>query len=206
MDVTGRDAAVEELSGGRREAAHRPGRRETRSRSRRHHATIFDDPGQERQGRPARKPSTSSATTCWWVSTAATRPKRCSSDSPARRRTILRSLAAYPRRWPSCKRRAGRSQPEIRWFAEPFGLTYAVRTLDKAARLREDKDLAKILARPRLRRDPGRRRLREHARRRQLRSPLSHRGLCPAGEGQGKRSAALEPGDADAATAEHRRH
>jgi hypothetical protein len=36
-------------------------------------------------------------------------------------------------------------QPEIRWFAEPFGLTYAVRTLDKSVRLREDKDLAKIL-------------------------------------------------------------
>lgn len=40
---------------------------------------------------------------------------------------------------------AGALRPEIRLYADPFGLTYALRTLDKNARLREDKDLAKIL-------------------------------------------------------------
>jgi len=40
---------------------------------------------------------------------------------------------------------AGTLQPEIRLYADPFGLTFALRTLDKNARLREDKDLAKIL-------------------------------------------------------------
>jgi hypothetical protein len=40
---------------------------------------------------------------------------------------------------------AGGLEPEVRWFAEPFGLTYAARSLDKAIRLHEEKDLAKIL-------------------------------------------------------------
>lgn len=58
----------------------------------------------------------------------------------------LSSLAAYTATMAKLKQAAGDLEPEARFFTEPFGLTYAVRTLDKSARLREDKDLAKILA------------------------------------------------------------
>jgi hypothetical protein len=57
----------------------------------------------------------------------------------------LRSLASYAQTMAKLRKAAGNLQPEARGWAEPFGLTYAVRTLDKGARLREDKDLAKIL-------------------------------------------------------------
>lgn len=57
----------------------------------------------------------------------------------------LHSLAAYTATMAKLDKSSQNLKPEVRWFAEPFGLTYAVRTLDKGARLREDKDLAKIL-------------------------------------------------------------
>jgi len=57
----------------------------------------------------------------------------------------LNSLPSFDATMARLKRDAGNLVPEVRWFAEPFGLTYAVRSLDKRARLREDKDLAKIL-------------------------------------------------------------
>ncbi len=57
----------------------------------------------------------------------------------------LHSLPAYTATMAKLKQNAKDVQPEIRFFADPFGLTYAVRTLDKSVRLREDKDLAKIL-------------------------------------------------------------
>lgn len=57
----------------------------------------------------------------------------------------LRSLAAYTATMAKLQQGTGGLAPEVRWFAEPFALTYAVRTLDNSVRLREDKDLAKIL-------------------------------------------------------------
>jgi hypothetical protein len=57
----------------------------------------------------------------------------------------LRSVASYQKTMARLQKASGQLQPEARAWAEPFGLTYAVRTLDKGARLREDKDLAKIL-------------------------------------------------------------
>jgi hypothetical protein len=57
----------------------------------------------------------------------------------------LNSLPAFNATMAKLQTAAGTLQPEIRLYADPFGLTFALRTLDKAARLREDKDLAKIL-------------------------------------------------------------
>ena len=57
----------------------------------------------------------------------------------------LQSLPAFTATMNRLREASGELQPEIRWFAEPFGLVYAARTLDSRARLREDKDLAKIL-------------------------------------------------------------
>lgn len=57
----------------------------------------------------------------------------------------LQSLPAFKATMAKLQAAAGPLQPEIRLYADPFGLTYALRTLDKGARLREDKDLAKIL-------------------------------------------------------------
>jgi hypothetical protein len=54
-------------------------------------------------------------------------------------------VASYQKTMARLQKASGQLQPEARAWAEPFGLTYAVRTLDKGARLREDKDLAKIL-------------------------------------------------------------
>jgi hypothetical protein len=58
----------------------------------------------------------------------------------------LRSLPAYSATMAKLEDSAQGLKPEARFFAEPFGLVHAVRTLDKGVRLREDKDLAKILA------------------------------------------------------------
>jgi hypothetical protein len=57
----------------------------------------------------------------------------------------LQSQPAFQATMAKLQTASGSLQPEIRLYADPFGLTYALRTLDKAARLREDKDLAKIL-------------------------------------------------------------
>jgi hypothetical protein len=64
------------------------------------------------------------------------------SGSPA---DNLRSLPAYTATMAKLERSSQGTKPEARFFAEPFGLIYAARTLDKGARIREDKDLAKIL-------------------------------------------------------------
>ena len=58
----------------------------------------------------------------------------------------LHSLASYAATMAKLDKSSQGVKPEVRFFADPFGLTYAVRTLDKSVRLREDKDLAKILA------------------------------------------------------------
>ncbi len=57
----------------------------------------------------------------------------------------LRSVVSYQQTMARVRQASGALQPEARAWADPFGLTYALRTLDKDARLREDKDLAKIL-------------------------------------------------------------
>jgi len=57
----------------------------------------------------------------------------------------LQSVVAYQETMERCRQEARGLQPEIRWFAEPFGLTWAARTLNKSVRLRHDKDMAKIL-------------------------------------------------------------
>jgi len=57
----------------------------------------------------------------------------------------LRGAPVYQATMAKLQSAAGSLQPEIRLYADPFGLTFALRTLDKGARLREDKDLAKIL-------------------------------------------------------------
>jgi hypothetical protein len=57
----------------------------------------------------------------------------------------LQSVPAFAATMKRIGEASGDLKPEIRWFAEPFGLTFAARTLDARARLREDKDLAKIL-------------------------------------------------------------
>lgn len=57
----------------------------------------------------------------------------------------LQSAPVYRATMAKLETAAGTLQPEIRLYADPFGMTFALRTLDKNARLREDKDLAKIL-------------------------------------------------------------
>jgi hypothetical protein len=58
----------------------------------------------------------------------------------------LASVPAYVAVMERCGREAGDLKPEARWFAEPFGLIYAARTLEKnkQARRNDDHDFAKI--------------------------------------------------------------
>lgn len=58
----------------------------------------------------------------------------------------LASVAAYVEVMKRCKSEAQELEPEARWFAEPFGLIYAARTLEKNKESRgEDQDFVKIL-------------------------------------------------------------
>ncbi len=56
----------------------------------------------------------------------------------------LKSLKAYQATMESCKREAGKLEPEARWFIDPFGLVFADRTLHEQPSKREQ-DIAKIL-------------------------------------------------------------
>ena len=56
----------------------------------------------------------------------------------------LKSLKAYQATMASCKREAGKLEPEARWFIDPFGLIFADRTLHEQTSKREQ-DIAKIL-------------------------------------------------------------
>jgi hypothetical protein len=57
----------------------------------------------------------------------------------------LRSVVAYQKTMARCQAAAQGLAPEVRWFAEPFPLLWAARTLSATKTLRPDKDLAKIL-------------------------------------------------------------
>jgi hypothetical protein len=57
----------------------------------------------------------------------------------------LASVAAYQNTMARCKADAKGVEPEVRWFAEPFPLLWATRTLTTTKTLRPDKDIAKIL-------------------------------------------------------------
>jgi hypothetical protein len=56
----------------------------------------------------------------------------------------LKSLKGYQATMESCKREAGKLEPEARWFIDPFGLVFADRTLHEQPSKREQ-DIAKIL-------------------------------------------------------------
>jgi hypothetical protein len=58
----------------------------------------------------------------------------------------LRSIVAYRETMDRCQRAAGRAAPEVKWFIEPFGFTWAARTLNISTRSKYDKDVAKILS------------------------------------------------------------
>jgi hypothetical protein len=57
----------------------------------------------------------------------------------------LRSVPAYRMTMERCGREAGQLAPEARWYVDPFGLTFAARTLEKTARRPNEQDVAKIL-------------------------------------------------------------
>jgi hypothetical protein len=57
----------------------------------------------------------------------------------------LRSVPAYKITMDRCRREAGQLEPEARWFVDPFGFTFAARTLQKTARRPNEQDTAKIL-------------------------------------------------------------
>lgn len=55
----------------------------------------------------------------------------------------LKSVKAYQATMESCRREAGKMEPELRFFVEPFGFIFADRTLHEPSK--RDQDLAKIL-------------------------------------------------------------
>jgi len=59
-------------------------------------------------------------------------------------RDNLRSVAAYTATMERCKREAKGLEPELRWYADPFGFIFAARTLRKTPLNPHDKDMAKI--------------------------------------------------------------
>jgi hypothetical protein len=79
----------------------------------------------------------------------------CGIDDPAEAQAMLarfsgsakdnlQSLSAFSATMERCKREAKGLSPELRWYAEPFGLLFASRTLQKTPRNPLDTDLAKI--------------------------------------------------------------
>jgi hypothetical protein len=58
----------------------------------------------------------------------------------------LRGVKAYTVTMERCRREARNLQPEIRWFVEPFGLMWAVRTLQESNQPRYGRDVPKILS------------------------------------------------------------
>ena len=59
-------------------------------------------------------------------------------------RDNLRSVAAYTATMERCQREAKGLEPELRWYADPFGFIFAARTLRKTPLNPHDKDMAKI--------------------------------------------------------------
>jgi hypothetical protein len=57
----------------------------------------------------------------------------------------LRSVAAYTTTMDRCRRESQSLEPELRWYADPFGFIFAARTLQKTPRNPHDKDMVKIL-------------------------------------------------------------
>ncbi|HEX5470610.1 MAG TPA: hypothetical protein VFW73_01930 [Lacipirellulaceae bacterium] len=56
----------------------------------------------------------------------------------------LKSIKAYQATMERCRREAGKLEPEVRWFIEPFGFIFATRTLQESP-VKHDPDMAKIL-------------------------------------------------------------
>ncbi len=56
----------------------------------------------------------------------------------------LKSVKAYQATMERCRRDAGKLEPEVRWFIEPFEFIFAVRTLQDQP-VKHDPDMAKIL-------------------------------------------------------------
>ena len=56
----------------------------------------------------------------------------------------LQSVSAFSATMDRCRREAKGLSPELRWYAEPFGLLFAARTLRKTPLNPLDKDIAKI--------------------------------------------------------------
>ncbi len=57
----------------------------------------------------------------------------------------LHSVTAYTETMERCKKEAGSLEPEVRWFAEPFGLIESVRSLQESSPRSKKKDVVKIL-------------------------------------------------------------
>jgi hypothetical protein len=57
----------------------------------------------------------------------------------------LRSVRAYMATMERCRSEAQRLSPEARWFVNPFGFTFAARTLQTTERPPDEKDTAQIL-------------------------------------------------------------
>jgi hypothetical protein len=68
--------------------------------------------------------------------------KRCA--GPAK--DDLHGLPAYATTMERCRREAKGLAPEVRWFADPFGLVWASRTLSTSSHNFHGKDVAKILS------------------------------------------------------------
>jgi hypothetical protein len=58
----------------------------------------------------------------------------------------LRGVKAYTVTMERCRRDARNTQPEVRWFVEPFGLVWAVRSLTDSKQPRYGRDVPKILS------------------------------------------------------------
>jgi hypothetical protein len=56
----------------------------------------------------------------------------------------LKSVPAYTATMERCRKEAGNMEPEARWFVEPFGFIFALRTLRQSERSK-DQDTAKLL-------------------------------------------------------------
>jgi hypothetical protein len=56
----------------------------------------------------------------------------------------LKSVSAYTATMERCRKEAGSLEPEARWFVEPFGFIFALRTLRQGER-RKDQDTARLL-------------------------------------------------------------
>jgi hypothetical protein len=58
----------------------------------------------------------------------------------------LSSVKGYAATMERCQRAAGKTAPEVRWFVEPFGLVWAMRSLESSNQPRYGRDVPKILS------------------------------------------------------------